>query len=222
MEALRHGYTNRSVTDGHLVVKSFVGPDQAARQAREELALRRLAGILPVPELVSSVPGAITTTLAAGVPAQEAISAGAATQVLHACGRLLVDVQSVDPRPVFRSVDDGSVLVHNDFGPNNVVMGLDLTQVRLLCDWEWVTLGHRYTDLAWAEFIVRYHHPEFVPALSALFDGYGNKPTWADRQAAMTARATSHRDFMQSWQGQQAASTWDQRLTAIAAWREMR
>lgn len=76
---------------------------------------------------------------------------------------------------MFGSVDDGPVLVHNDFGPNNVVMGLDLTEVRLLCDWEWAALGHRYTDLAraglawpglaWAEFIVRYHHPEFVTNL---------------------------------------------------------
>ena len=224
MEPMPHGYTNRSVTDGHLVVKSFVGPDPAARQAREELALRRLAGIPPVPELISSVPGTLTTTLAKGVPAQEAIDAGAADRVLHACGRLLADVQSVDPRRVFGSVDHGSVLVHNDFGPNNVVMDPEVTNARLLCDWEWVMPGDRTscTDLAWAEFIVRYHHPESVPALAALFDGYGDKPTWAHRHAAMTARATAHRDFLRSWQQLQAAATWDQRLATIAAWHETR
>ena len=224
MELMRHGYTNRSVTDGHLVMKSFVGPDPAVRQAREELALRRLAGLLPVPELVASVAGTVTTTLAEGVPAQEAIAAGAADRVLHACGRLLAAVQSVDPRRVFGGVDDGSVLVHNDFGPNNVVMDLDMADARLLCDWEWVVPGDRTscTDLAWAEFIVRYHHPESVAALDALFDGYGDKPAWADRHAAMTARATSHRDFLRKWQQQQAASTWDQRLATMAAWHETR
>ena len=33
-------------------------------------------------------------------------------------------------------------------------------------------------DVAWAEWIVRTHHPHLVPALSALFDGYGEEPSW--------------------------------------------
>lgn len=221
MDPMPHGYTNNSVTDGRSVVKSYLGADRAARQAREERALRALFGVLPVPELPSSVSGELTTAFVAGVPAQDAIVAGDARRVLHACGRLLVDLQSVDARLVLGNAGGaGSVLVHNDFGPNNVVMGVDLTEVRLLCDWEWVTVGDRYTDLGWAEFIVRYHHPESVSELSALFEGYGSKPDWAQRQVAMARRASAHRDFVASWQGQEAAHTWDRRLAAIASWHE--
>ena len=222
MEAMPHGYTNSSTTDGHVVVKTYLGPDRAARQVREERALRTLAGVLPVPTLLTSVPGVGTTAYMQGIPGQAAIAAGNAAQVLYACGRLLADVQSVAPSRVLDHVSgDGSVLVHNDFGPNNVVLDLALTEVRLLCDWEWVTAGSRLTDLAWAEFIVRFHHPESVAALAALFDGFGNRPTWAERQAAMATRAVAHRDFVRRWHGNEAAETWDGRLRTIGSWREV-
>lgn len=166
MELMRHGYTNHTVSDGRVVVKTYVGPDRATRQEREERALRSLAGVLPVSELLDSVPGTTTTAFVAGMPAQDAFAAGGAAEVFTACGRLLRRVQSVDPRHVFDDVDDAAaVLVHNDFGPNNIVMTADLTEARLLCDWEWSTTGNRTTGLAWAEFIIRLHHPESVPAL---------------------------------------------------------
>lgn len=222
MEAMPHGYTNSSATDGHVVVKTYLGPDRAARQAREERALRALAGVLPVPTLLSSVSGVGTTAYVEGIPGQAAIAAGNAAQVLSACGRLLADVQSVAPSRVLDHVNGaGAVLVHNDFGPNNIVMDRTLTEVRLLCDWEWVTSGSGLTDLAWAEFIVRYHHPESVAALAALFDGFGNQPAWGERQAAMAARAAAHRGFVRRWHGNEAAQTWDARLRTIASWHEV-
>lgn len=219
VEPLRHGYTNSSFTDGQVVVKTYLGPDSSERQAREELALRRLEGRLPVPAVIASRPGQLTTTFAAGVPAQEAIEGGSASEVLYACGRLLVELQSVDPRQVFEDCGQ-SVLVHNDFGPNNIVMHPNLAYARLLCDWEWVTAGARITDLAWAEFIVRLHHPESVHALAALFEGYGEKPVWELRQAAMSERATVHSDFVQRWHGRRQATVWSDRIAAIASWRE--
>lgn len=223
MDLLRHGYTNRSVSDGCVVVKTYLGPDCAARQDREDRALRSLAGVLPVPELLHSVPGTSTTAFVPGIPAQDAMNAGGAAEVLNACGRLLRLVQSVDPRLVYDDVgcDGGFVLVHNDFGPNNIVMQTNLSESRLLCDWEWVTIGNRNTDLGWAEFIVRYHHPESVLALSALFDGYGGKPSWGERQEAMALRAVTHRDFVRRWQGLERATTWDDRIAAITSWKQV-
>ena len=216
-----HGHTNATVTDGQVVVKTYLGPDSDRRQAREDLALRRLSDSLPVPPLIDSVPGMSTTALVAGVPGQEAIAAGSASEVLHACGRLLRELQEVDPRRMFDACD-GTVLVHNDFGPNNIVMDRGLASASLLCDWEWVTVGDRITDLAWAEFIVRLHHPESVQAMRLLFEGYGEKPTWGLRQAAMIRRATAHRAFVKRWYGSgEATAVWSDRITAIASWRDI-
>ncbi len=220
MEPMAHGYTNATVTDHQVVVKTYLGPDSQQRQAREELALRKLTGKLPVPTLLDSAAGTLTTRFLSGVPGQDAIETGHAAEVLRACGRLLAQLQQVDPRNLFE-VSAGATLVHNDFGPNNMLMDSDLQSVQLLCDWEWVTVGHRLTDLAWAEFIVRLHHRESVQALVALFDGYGDKPAWQARQAAMTARAAVHREFVRRWHGHQAEALWRDRITAIASWREI-
>ncbi len=220
MQPMPHGYTNATVTDGRVVVKTYQGPDRDERQVREELALLRLAGQLPVPTLLHSSAGISTTEFVPGTPGQEAIAEGHAAEVLYACGRLLAQLQQVTP-PVLFDVSTGPVLVHNDFGPNNVVMAPDLQGVRLLCDWEWVGVGDPTTDLAWAEFIVRLHHPGSVAALDALFDGYGHRPPWEARRSAMADRADAHRQFVRRWHGEQGESLWKDRLAAIATWRDV-
>ncbi|HYP43853.1 MAG TPA: phosphotransferase [Propionibacteriaceae bacterium] len=217
VKPLRHGYTNSTLTDGRVVTKTYLGPDAEGRQATEELALRRLAGLLPVPALVSSTPGTCTTAWVAGQPGQEAIEVGRAADVLHACGVLLNQLQQVDPSLLFERAE--GTLVHNDFGPNNVLMRPDLSGVQLLCDWEWVAVGDRYTDLAWAEWIVREHHPYATDALPALFEGYMDRPPWRVRQAAMARRAGQHREFVRRWHG--SAAIWDNRIAAILAWPEL-
>lgn len=82
-----HGYTNTTVTDGEVVVKAYAGPDAGERQIREELALVRLAGGLPVPTIVSTSPGTLTTALVEGTPGQQAIADGHGPEVLYLCGR---------------------------------------------------------------------------------------------------------------------------------------
>lgn len=220
MQPMPHGYTNATRTDGQVVVKRYLGPDSVDRQAREELALKRLAGLLPVPTLLDSTPGTSTTAYESGVPGQAAIADGHAASVLHACGRLLAQLQEIDPRALCE-VGPGVTLVHNDFGPNNVLMANDLSKVRLLCDWEWVTVGDANTDLAWAEWIVRTHHEESLGALPALFDGYGHRPRWEVRQTAMLERARVHREFLRRWHGTDGERLWDDRLAAISSWREL-
>jgi aminoglycoside phosphotransferase (APT) family kinase protein len=112
----------------------------------------------------------------------------------------------------------GGVLVHGDFGPNNVLISDHDDSVVLLADWEWSTVGSPLTDLAWAEFIVRMHHPEHVDCVAALFDGYGSRPSWPERQMAMAERAAALETWVRSWKGEDAASTWTRRSLRIAEW----
>jgi aminoglycoside phosphotransferase (APT) family kinase protein len=218
MELIRHGYTNAVHRAGQVVTKAYAGPEKVERQRREVEAVRTLAGQLPVPQIISCEPGTLTSRFVEGIHAQELLEAGKGEQVLLTCGQLLGDLQGIR----IEGVDPGRgiVLVHGDFGPNNLLMNDAATEVRLLCDWEWYGVGSRLTDLAWCECIIRMHHPDRIPDLSALFEGYGAKPPWLERQAAMLDRATRHLDFIRRWPRVQLVATWEQRLANIVAWRE--
>ena len=72
----------------------------------------------------------------------------------------------------------GTVLVHGDFGPQNLLLDPSTVEPTALLDWEFAHIGDPVEDVAWAEWIVRTHHPDLVPALPALFDGYGAEPPW--------------------------------------------
>jgi len=221
-ERLRHGYTNVTTAQGDLVTKTYWGPDAVRRQECEELALRSLAGRLPVATIVESRPGALVLGKVAGRHGQELIDSGEGDAVMFGLGRLLREVQAI--RPVFfgelRGDGDG-VLVHHDFGPNNVLLAPHDDAIALLADWEWATVGHPTTDLAWAELIVRMHHPDHVDCLPALFDGYGSRPAWSERQAAMAARAGALEAWVRSARGAEAAANWNRRSLRIAQWREL-
>jgi hypothetical protein len=219
-QRLRHGYTNVTTVLGDLVTKTYWGPDAVERQQREELVLRSLAGLLPVATIVESRPGALVLGEVEGRHGQELIDSGEGDAVMFGLGRLLREVQAI--RPVFFSefLGDG-VLVHHDFGPNNVLLAPDDAAIALLADWEWATVGRPTTDLAWAEFIVRMHHPDHVDCLPALFDGYGSRPAWSERQAAMATRAAALEAWVRSARGAQAATNWNRRSRRIAQWQEL-
>lgn len=143
-----------------------------------------------------------------------------AATLLHALGRLLSELQAV--RPDFMPSYDGTgVLVHHDFGPNNAVLSPDGVDVRLLADWEWCTVGDHLTDLGWCEFIVRLHHSDRAEALTALWDGYGDRPAWPLRQGAMAERASLHGRWVRDWKGEAGATVWRERVATIASWREL-
>ena len=72
-----------------------------------------------------------------------------------------------------------AVLVHGDYGPNNVLLDPVGHQVTAIVDWEWAHAGDPVEDLAWCEWIVRMHHPEHIAAIDALFDAYGFRPAWS-------------------------------------------
>jgi hypothetical protein len=219
-EPLPHAYTNDVTVLGELVTKRYRGPGAITRQRREELAIRSVADRLPVATIVDSGPGVLVLARVPGRHGQERIDNGEADAVMFGLGRLLREVQAVSPR-FFGESHGAGVLVHQDFGPNNVLFAEHDDSIALLADWEWSTVGRPITDLAWAEFIVRMHHPEHRDCLHALFDGYAERPAWDERQAAMAHRATALATWVRSHRGADAASTWDARSRCIERWREI-
>ena len=140
-----------------------------------------------------------------GVHGQDLIAAGHAEPVLRSCGETLRRIQAVD-----RGRD---VLVHGDYGPNNLLFDPEMFAVTAILDWEWATRGDPVADLAWCEWIVRTHHQGEVRALGALFDGYGHRPTQAQRRDAAATRCRELRDIFPSHR-----DVWQRRLEDTLAW----
>ena len=151
---------------------------------------------------------------------QDLIGAGHGHAVMFCLGRLLRAVQAIPPT-FYDEFEGTGVLVHGDFGPNNVLLADDADEIVLLADWEWSTIGAPVTDLAWTEFILRMHHPDHLDCLPDLFDGYGQRPPWSVRQAAMAHRAASLEAWIRTSKGAEAASRWDYRSQCIAQWDEV-
>ncbi len=210
-----HGYTNDTVGDEATVRKTYAGPDARERAAREHAVLTRLRGLLPVPEVLGADGGTLTTRRVAGTPAQELIDAGHADAVLTACGRVLRRIHAV-PWP------GGGVLVHGDFGPNNLLLDPESFAVTAVVDWEWAHRGERVEDLAWCEWIVRTHHPADLPSAARFFAAYGpGVPPWPVRQAVMVERCGRLERFCRRWEpGGAGEALWRGRTAATRGWRE--
>jgi hypothetical protein len=217
---LPHAYTNVATMSGDVVTKTYRGPDATQRQQREALAIASLQGRLPVATILESRPGFLVLARVPGRHGQDLIDAGEGHVVMYGLGALLREVQAVQPDFYDGTSGDG-ILVHGDFGPNNVLFAEHDDHVALLADWEWSTKGSAITDLAWAEFIVRMHHPDRLDCIAALFDGYGHRPPWSERQAAMAQRAAALETWVRSWKGSGAGPTWARRSQAIKSWDEL-
>ncbi|WP_189822944.1 phosphotransferase family protein [Streptomyces finlayi] len=198
MELLPHGHTNHTTHHAGVVTKTYKGRDAQRRMEREAAALcglETLGAVLPVPQLIGCTGESLSMTFLEGVHGQDLIEAGWAESVLQTCGDALRAVHSVDAVEVFPRARPGAVLVHGDFGPNNMLLSDDGSHLFGLLDWEWAHAGDPVEDLAWCEWIVRTHHPQWVPALEGFFDAYGERPDWEVRHRAMTARCRELVDF---------------------------
>lgn len=237
MKPLRHGYTNHTIGDASTVVKNYRGPDADLRQAREHAMLQHLRGHLPVPEVRSNEPGALSLTFLPGSHGQDLIESGHAAQVLRACGELLRSVHAVDiaglellgvsegePGRAASSGSAARVLIHGDFGPNNVLLDPATFAVTGLLDWEFARVGSPIEDLAWCEWIVRTHHAAHRDALAEFYAGYGAcAPAWTERQATMVDRCLHLREFCLRWDADPASAAarmWAERAEAAGAWTE--
>ncbi|BCJ46138.1 hypothetical protein GCM10010168_50870 [Actinoplanes ianthinogenes] len=209
---MKHGYTNDTRSDGDVVIKRFQGPDADLRRATESRALARMAAAgVPVPALVAAPPGELWTRLVPGAHGQDLIDAGHAAAVLSSCGRTLAHI---------RAVAGG---VHGDYGPNNMLFDPVTFATTAVLDWEWAHDGDPIEDLAWCEWIVRMHHPDAAGELDALFAGYGRRPAWAARHAAMLAKCHSMLALARA-SGPESPNVhrWQQRIELTASWRSSR
>jgi aminoglycoside phosphotransferase len=223
MRRLKHGYTNHTVGDGVVVEKTYEGPDAELRLDREHTLLTRLQGMLPVPPVHAAGAGTLTLGFVMGVQGQELLDAGHAGAVLETCGRVLRRIHGIAPSVLGGGGHAaGKVLVHGDFGPNNVLLDPVTFEASAVVDWEFAHLGDPVEDLAWCEWIVRTHHPEHRQALNIFFDAYdGDVPTWPARRAAMLARCESLEQFCHRWEpNSSGVRQWRERGAATAGWHE--
>jgi tRNA A-37 threonylcarbamoyl transferase component Bud32 len=221
---LPHGYTNQTTGDGTVVRKVYDGPDAHRRRDRERTVLSDLAGRIPVPPVIDDPASphdpagdaSLTLGFVPGTHGQDLLGLDAATDVaesvLGACGTVLRRIHELESRPV---------LVHGDFGPNNVLLDPATFEVTAVLDWEFSHAGEPVEDLAWCEWTVRTHHPSRVDALGAFFDAYGGGiPPWPVRHQAMLDACDTMLDFCTCWDpAGGGVSLWQRRRAATAAWR---
>jgi len=179
-----------------------------------------LAQRVPVPDVVErdvAVPLLIIGE-APGTHGQDMIDAGRGAEVMRLLGSLLMDLQQVSPSTVPGLAGDGPVLVHGDFGPQNVL--IEDNRITALVDWEFAHIGQPVEDLAWAEWIVRTHHPDAVDALPELLDASRLGIDWSARHRTMVARCEELMRMSEAARSGDTADLWRERLRATEQWNE--
>lgn len=220
---LRHGYTNKTTLNNEIVTKQYTGSDAQERQEREVLALQHLQTYLPIPFIVAQEikPTLIQTRFLPGQHGQDLIESGQGREVLYLCGRMLRQLQSLNLNLLFNPVpDEHSVIVHGDYGPQNILIDPNKWQITGVLDWEWVHPGDPIEDLAWAEWIVRTHHSGESGILAALFEGYGSKPQMQTRLQAMLRACQQHLNHAQAQGNITLIKLWQQRLAQTSSFNE--
>jgi tRNA A-37 threonylcarbamoyl transferase component Bud32 len=211
MRRLPRGYTNRTASDGSVVVKVYAGPDAALRAEREYRALEMVRGRVPVPPVLQRTPDGLILGYVAGSHGQDLLVSGYAEPVLTSCGSVL------------RDIHDAGV-GHGDFGPHNVLLDAATFDPVAVLDWEFaiIPLADHIADLAWCEWIVRTHHRTHTAAIPALFDAYGSRPLWRQRHAAMLTRCRELMAFGHRWEpGGAVERSWRSHLGATTRWQEI-
>ena len=135
MDRLPHGYTNETELVGKdHVLKRYVGVRSRDRCNVEKLCLRALAGLMPVPRLIDATSTNVVMERLPGRHGQELIDKGSAKAVLRTAGELLRKLHTLSTDTI--ELDGyGSVIVHGDFGPQNLLFSRAGDQVTGLLDW---------------------------------------------------------------------------------------
>ena len=68
------------------------------------------------------------------------------------------------------------MLVHDDYGPNNMLFDPVTFATAAVLDWELAHTDDPVADLAWCEWIIRMHHPGAVDQLEQPAE-YAHMPT---------------------------------------------
>jgi len=218
---LPHGYTNltRRLGDGS-IEKRYEGPGRWRNFEREISCLTRLRGLLPVPNVIDadpSIPMLVLEELR-GDHGQDLIEQGHGTAVLQLTGSTLAHLQALPLSTVPTLTGSGAVIVHGDFGPQNMLFDLANAEVTAVVDWESAHVGEAVEDLAWAEWIVRMHHPELAAGLPILFESAGLALPWPDRKAWMVRQCQAILDYCESAGMTASAEHWRSQLSRAAGW----
>jgi Ser/Thr protein kinase RdoA (MazF antagonist) len=220
VDRLPHGYTNFTrLTNGH-VEKAYDGPQRSANATRELTCLVALRDVLPVAAVIGqdlSIP-CLKLSLVPGRHGQDLIAEGHGAHVMRLVGEALAQLQAVAPETVRDLEGSGPVVVHGDFGPQNMLFDLDADRVTGVLDWESAHFGSPVEDLAWAEWIVRMHHPSEVRALDHLFAAAMRRPSWSERQAAMVRQIRDLIAYCETAGLTASAMDWRDRLRRTEAW----
>jgi aminoglycoside phosphotransferase len=221
VEPLRHGYTNRTVRlPADQVEKLFEGPDRFERWATERACVAALAPFLPVPGLVGLDRHAPSLRLreAPGRHGQDLLDAGRRSEVLRLAGEVLRHLQALSPSAVPELAGSGPVIVHGDFGPQNLL--IHQGYVSALFDWEFAHVGQPVEDLAWAEWIVRMHHPTAHDALGDLLQASDLSFGWSERHTAMVDRCRQLLVVCERNRRPGTVQLWRHRLHQTEQWAE--
>ena len=222
VEHLPHGYTNLTRRVADRIEKRYEGVDAIARADREFTSLTGLHGSYPVPEVLhfdSSVPSLLLREVV-GRHGQELIDQGHSAVILRVTGTQLAELQAIDPCVVPGLDGKGEVIVHGDFGPQNILYSFDLTHVAGVVDWEMTHIGSPIEDLAWSEWIIRMHHPDAQADLPELFAASGLTFHWSERQDWMLRQCRNYLDYCEASELKAGAAEWKRRLDATERWHE--
>jgi aminoglycoside phosphotransferase len=221
VQRLPHGYTNFTRRlPGELVEKTYDGPRRWDNSRRELACLTALAQRIPVAVVARhdlTIPQ-LTMTALPGNHGQDLIDEGHAERVLRLVGATLASLQALVVDAVPGLEGNGTVIVHGDFGPQNMLFELQRDAVTGVLDWESAHVGSPIEDLAWAEWLVRMHHPRAVAALDALFTGAGRCPSWPERQASMVQQVRNVLAYCESATMTDSAQVWREQLRRTEAW----
>ena len=128
----------------------------------------------------------LTLALVDGMSGPEAIGNPDRHRALQEVGRLGSALQSLQVQTLLRELPGRrSVLVHGDFGLQNLLFDRESLEIVVLLDCEFAHSGNPIEDIAWAEWIVRVHCPGAMNALDDLHEGYGTVPPWSERHEPM-------------------------------------
>jgi aminoglycoside phosphotransferase len=223
-DRLPQGYTNRTrfVPGTAIIEKVYAGSDARIRLDREERCLTWVGSIVPVPSVVGrdEERRALRLECIDGIPGQLLLDGHSADRVLTAAGSLLRLLQR-DASPLLAPALQGvgPVVVHGDYGPQNLLIDADFAVVGLL-DWEFAHIGDPVEDLAWAEWIVRMHHPDAIDSLDGLFTGYEARPAWSERRTAMLVQCEFLRQRCETDGLRDAEVMWRDRARTTERWTE--
>ena len=219
---LPHGYTNNTYLVDKTVRKTYSGADAQNRFYTELTIYQKLQDESFMPQLLhyNEETFTIATRYIDTQHGQDLLKEHP-IQVPFALGELAKQLQTVQLDAIGKQKrKKGQVLVHGDFGPQNVLFGQTSTSKPYLVDWEWAHFGDEYEDVAWAEWIIRMHYNANQQMLKSLHDGFGMVPPWKIRHSAMLRNCERILDFAKRDGNMAAISIWEARVVQVKSFIE--